>query len=101
MVSAQTGTPRSKWCASQERMPRRAGDVALHDQLVAEVAPQLAHCDAVILAHFSTSTALQPVREVLRGTVPSGPDVAVKRIRDLIMPPWADDTSGRLHSANS
>ena len=35
----------------------KAGDAKTHDRLLAEAAPRLAACDAVMLAHFSTSRA--------------------------------------------
>ncbi|MEY4563070.1 MAG: hypothetical protein RLZZ618_2347 [Pseudomonadota bacterium] len=64
----------------------QAGDIAAHDRLVAEAAPRLAHCDAVMLAHFSTSTALDAVQGVLRCPVLSAPDAAVDTLRRLCQP---------------
>lgn len=64
----------------------RAGDIATHDRLVAEVAPRLAHCDAVMLAHFSTSTALDAVQALLPCPVLSAPEAAVDALRHLIEP---------------
>ena len=59
----------------------RKGDVDSHNRLVAEYAPQLSHCDAIMLAHFSTSRAAEAVR--LRVTVPvlTAPHAAVKKLR--------------------
>lgn len=68
-------------CMEGAHAAARAGDVALHDQLVASAASQLAGCDAVMLAHFSTSTALDAVRQELRCTVLSAPDAAVDALR--------------------
>ncbi|WP_418320102.1 aspartate/glutamate racemase family protein [Piscinibacter sakaiensis] len=62
----------------------RAGDVATHNRLLAEAAPRLAHCDAVMLAHFSTSTALEDVKAVLNCPVFSSPDAAVDAMRSRL-----------------
>jgi len=66
----------------------RAGDVATHDRLVTEAAPQLAHCDAVMLAHFSTSTALEPVQTLLPCPVFSAPEAAVDALRLRLQPSY-------------
>lgn len=60
----------------------KAGDAASHDQLVADAAPRLRHCDAVMLAHFSTSRALTAVREKVPGLrFLTAPDAAVAALR--------------------
>jgi Asp/Glu/hydantoin racemase len=64
----------------------RAGDIAEHDRWVAEAAPRLAHCDAVMLGHFSTSTALDAVQGVLGCPVLSAPEAAVDMLRRLCQP---------------
>ena len=58
----------------------RAGDGAAHDRLLAEAAPRLAQCDAVLLAHFSTARAEAAVRG--RAVLP-GADRAGRRGRRL------------------
>ncbi len=58
-----------------------SGDVALHDRLVADAVPRLAHCDMILLAHFSTSTALAAAQERTRQPVLSAPHAAVARLR--------------------
>lgn len=63
----------------------RAGDIEAHDRLVAAAAPQLAGCDAVMLAHFSTSTALAAVQAVLPCPVFSAPEAAVQAMRRRLM----------------
>lgn len=68
-------------CVPEAIAAARAGDVATHDRLVAGAAPRLAHCDAVMLAHFSTSTALEAVRAVLGCPVFSAPESAVDAMR--------------------
>ena len=60
----------------------REGDAAAHDRLVAAAAPRLAHCDAILLAHFSTSRALGAVQAALPGMrVLTAPGAAVAALR--------------------
>lgn len=68
-------------CVPDAIIAARAGDIATHNRLVAEAAPRLAHCDAVMLAQFSTSTALEDVRQVLNKPVLSAPEAAVMSLR--------------------
>jgi Asp/Glu/hydantoin racemase len=68
-------------CVPEAIAAARRGDVAEHNRLVAQAAPRLGHCDAVMLAHFSTSTALDGVRSVLRCPVFSAPEAAVDLMR--------------------
>ena len=68
-------------CVPEAIAAARAGDVAAHNRLVAEAAPRLAQCDAVMLAHFSTSTALEQVQAVLACPVFSAPEAAVDAMR--------------------
>jgi Asp/Glu/hydantoin racemase len=62
----------------------KAGDAETHNRLVAARAPELAHCDAVMLAHFSTSRAKPVVEKVLARPVLASPDAAVLKLRGLI-----------------
>lgn len=71
-------------CLPEAMAAARAGDVAGHDRLVAQAAPRLAHCDAILLAHFSTATALQAMRQATRQPVFSAPEAAVRRLRALV-----------------
>lgn len=59
----------------------RKGDVASHNRLVAEYAPQLSHCDAIMLAHFSTSRAAEAVRQRVSVPVLTAPHAAVRKMR--------------------
>jgi len=59
----------------------RKGDAARHNDLIAARALELAHCDAIMLAHFSTSRALAAVSAAVGTTVLTAPDAAVDRIR--------------------
>ena len=62
----------------------RKGDADRHNTLIAARAPELAHCDAIMLAHFSTSRALAAVTEAVKTPVLTAPDAAVDRIRAAI-----------------
>jgi Asp/Glu/hydantoin racemase len=61
-----------------------AGDGATHDRLVADAAPQLAGCDAVLLAQFSTARAHAAVSAVLGCPVLTSPDSAVLSLRRAV-----------------
>ncbi len=71
-------------CVSDAMAAARTGDIATHNQLLAEAAPRLASCDAVMLAHFSTSTALEAVSAVLKCPVLSAPRAAVASLKARI-----------------
>ena len=62
----------------------RKGDADRHNALIAARAPELAHCDAIMLAHFSTSRALAAVTAAVKTPVLTAPDAAVDRIRAAI-----------------
>lgn len=62
----------------------RRGDGETHDRLLAERAGALAHCDAVLLAHFSTSRAAAAVRGAVRVPVLTSPQAAVAQLRRLL-----------------
>jgi Asp/Glu/hydantoin racemase len=62
----------------------RRGDVPEHNRSVAAAAAGIRHCDAIMLAHFSTSRAASAVREVVQTTVLTAPDSAVRRMRQLL-----------------
>jgi Asp/Glu/hydantoin racemase len=64
----------------------RAGDVDSHNRLLAEAAPALADCDAVMLAHFSTSRALDAVQARLACPVLTSPGSAVSKLKALLTP---------------
>jgi aspartate/glutamate racemase len=68
-------------CVPEAMVAARRGDVAAHDRLVAEAAPRLAHCDVVMLAQFSTSTALEAVQVAVPCPVVSAPEAAVDALR--------------------
>ena len=62
----------------------RKGDAERHNALIAARAPELASCDAIMLAHFSTSRALAAVTAAVKTPVLTAPDAAVDRIRAAV-----------------
>ena len=62
----------------------RKGDVETHNRLVAAQAPELADCDAIMLAHFSTSRAAAAVRAAVQVPVLTAPHAAVARMREMV-----------------
>jgi Asp/Glu/hydantoin racemase len=62
----------------------RQGDAETHNRLIAARAAELSHCDAIMLAHFSTSRAASAVREVVDVPVLSAPQAAVDRMRQMV-----------------
>ena len=71
-------------CVAEARVALDAGDGAAHDSLLAEAAPRLAHCDAVLLAHFSTARAEAAVAGALPCPVLTAPGAAVIRLKSLV-----------------
>jgi len=71
-------------CIPEAIAAARGGDILTHNRLLAEAAPRLAHCDAVMLAHFSTSTALDDVQRVLGRAVLSAPEAAVDTLKSRL-----------------
>jgi Asp/Glu/Hydantoin racemase len=63
----------------------RAGDVESHNQLLADAAPALTDCAAVMLAHFSTSRALSAVQARLPCPVLTSPGSAVSKLKALLL----------------
>lgn len=59
----------------------KSGDAETHNRLLAEAAPRLAACDAILLAHFSTSRARTAVEAVVEVPVLASPDCAVDVLR--------------------
>ena len=58
-----------------------AGDGARHDRLIAEAAPQLAHCDAIMLAQFSMAQAQTATQQVVSAPILTSPASAVARLK--------------------
>lgn len=73
-------------CLVEEAMTvLRQGDTARHNELLAEAAPDLAGCDAVMLAQFSTAQAKDAVAQVLGIPVLTAPDAAVERMKAVVL----------------
>ena len=62
----------------------RDGDGETHDQLLAQAAPRLRGCDAILLAHFSTARAEAAVRAAVSCPVLTAPGAAVEKLKGLI-----------------
>jgi len=63
----------------------KSGDTATHNALLAEVAPAFAEFDAVLLAQFSTSRALDAVSDVLQCPVLTSPTSAVEKLKAALV----------------
>ena len=81
---APSGTTIETVCVGEARRALDAGDTLRHDDLLAAAAPQLAQCDCVMLAHFSTSTAFAKVSARIAAPVLTAPASAVRRLKELI-----------------
>ena len=62
----------------------RKGDAQTHNELVAARAGELGDCDAIMLAHFSTSRALEKVSAATSVPVLTAPDAAVDRLKAML-----------------
>jgi Asp/Glu/hydantoin racemase len=58
-----------------------SGDGSTHDRLIAEAAPQLAHCDMIMLAQFSMARAQAAVQQVVNPPVLTSPASAVAKLK--------------------
>lgn len=79
-------------CVPEAMAASRAGDIGAHNAMVAAAVPRLDDCDVIMLAQFSTSTALADARLVTCRPVLSAPESAVQALRQAV---------GARHSANS
>lgn len=71
-------------CVPEAMAAARAGDIATHNALVAAAVLRLQHCDAIMLAHFSTATALPDALQASTRPVLSAPEAAVAALRQRI-----------------
>ncbi|WP_342755437.1 aspartate/glutamate racemase family protein [Pantoea sp. MBD-2R] len=62
----------------------KQGDAESHNRLVAERAQDLAGCDVIMLAHFSTSRAAASVRQQVSVPVLTAPHAAVQQMKARI-----------------
>jgi hypothetical protein len=72
------------YCVPGAMAALKEGNGAEHDRLVAEAAPRFAYCDAILLAHFSTSRAAPRVAAALGRPVLTSPGSAVARLKEII-----------------
>jgi len=68
-------------CVPDAMAALNRGDTETHNALLAEAAPQLADCDAVMLAQFSTSRAEKAVAARLAIPVLTAPKAAVRKLQ--------------------
>lgn len=64
----------------------KKGDAESHNRLVAARAGELAHCDVIMLAHFSTSRAAAAVRAQVTIPVLTAPHAAVSLMKASVNP---------------
>jgi hypothetical protein len=85
MASARRSPARIETvCVEAAMRALKSGDGAAHDRLLAEAAPQLQACDAVLLAHFSTARAEQAVAAALPCPVLTAPGAAVAKLKSTL-----------------
>jgi Asp/Glu/Hydantoin racemase len=71
-------------CIPEAMAALSAGDAESHNRLLAESAPELADCDAILLAQFSTSIAAEAVRSRVGVKVLTSPGSAVRKLKDAL-----------------
>lgn len=71
-------------CVPDAMSALKSGDGARHDDLVAAAAGRLTHCDAIMLAHFSTSIAVEACRAAVERPILTSPDAAVLKLKSIL-----------------
>jgi aspartate/glutamate racemase len=71
-------------CVPEAIVAARAGEIEQHNRLVLQALPQLQHCDVIMLAHFSTSTALPEAIAMSEKPVLSAPQAAVIALKEAV-----------------
>jgi aspartate/glutamate racemase len=71
-------------CVPEAMHALTRGDAAEHNRLLAEAAHNLADCDVIILAHFSTSRAEDAVAARVKVPVLTAPGAAVTKLKRLL-----------------
>ncbi len=86
LVAARGGDARITSLCVPAAMPAlQRGDRATHDALIADAAPRLAGCDAIMLAQFSTSVAAPAVQQRVSCPVLTSPGSAVAKMKRLLL----------------
>jgi aspartate/glutamate racemase len=78
-------------CVPEAIVAARAGEIEKHNRLVLQALPQLEQCDVIMLAHFSTSTALREASAATTKPVLSAPQAAVLALKEAVQ---------KLHAGN-
>ncbi|MEM6495340.1 MAG: aspartate/glutamate racemase family protein [Pseudomonadota bacterium] len=73
-------------CIPDAMAALQAGDAPRHNSLLADAASELGSCDAIMLAQFSTSVALEAVAKAVDCPVLTSPDAAVHKLKNLLQP---------------
>jgi Asp/Glu/hydantoin racemase len=68
-------------CVPEAMAALSRGDAARHNQLLADAAPRLGDCDAILLAQFSTSVAEDAVKSNVKVPVLTSPGSAVLELK--------------------
>ena len=71
-------------CVPRAMTALKTGDADTHNALLADAAPRLSHCDAVMLAHFSTARATASVAAAIDRPVLNSPASAVRKLKSLL-----------------
>jgi Asp/Glu/hydantoin racemase len=85
-MAAAQGAPATieTYCVPGAMAALKAGDAATHDALVADAAPRFRDCDAVLLAHFSTSRAAPAASTALGRPILTSPGSAVAKLKSIL-----------------
>ena len=68
-------------CVPDAMAALASGDADTHDRLIAEAAPQLTHCEVIMLAQFSMARAQDAVQHVVTSPVLTSPASAVAKLK--------------------
>jgi Asp/Glu/hydantoin racemase len=80
-LAAGSGASIETVCIPEAMAALKAGDADRHNRLLADAAVELSEFDVLMLAHFSTSRALDAVSSVFAGPVLTSPGSAVERLK--------------------
>jgi Asp/Glu/hydantoin racemase len=83
-ASRQSPATIETYCVPGALAALKAGDDDAHNRLVAAAGPRFGDCDAVLLAHFSTSRAAAAATEVLGRPVLTSPGSAVAKLKSVL-----------------
>jgi len=81
--AAASGATLITHCVEGAREALHGGNLDLHNHLVAEAARSFNHCDAIMLAHFSMSPALELCEKVGQVPVLTAPEAVVMKMKAM------------------